>query len=134
RQWRRKRNRAAGRCRGTDAEMDCCERPAGLFRFARRLGLVRDRRTGGREARMPRSGPAAAHAAPAATRVRPRIESMPPLGMISGRVGSQASGLSAYGWQAPAWDRPVMSRPPPAPEAPAAMSLLRPLTSASQDE
>src|SRR5690606_41680560 len=83
---------------------------------------------------MPRSGPAAAHAAPAATRVRPRIESMPPLGMISGRVGSQASGLSAYGWQAPAWDRPVMSRPPPAPEAPAAMSLLRPLTRASQDE
>src|SRR5690606_31870839 len=51
------RNRAAGRRRGTVAEMDCCEWPAGLFRFARRLGLVRDRRTCGREARMPASGP-----------------------------------------------------------------------------
>src|SRR5690606_36697423 len=83
---------------------------------------------------MPRAGPAAAHAAPAATRVRPRIERMPPLGMISGRVGSQASGLSAYGWQAPAWDRPVMSRPPTAPEAPAAWSRLRTWTRAVQAE
>src|SRR5690606_7958363 len=92
------RNRAAGRCRGTVAEMDCCEWPAGLFRFARRLGLVPV--TGGPAAgrlACPAPSPAAAHAAPAATRVRPRIESMPPLGMISGRVGSQASGLSAYG-------------------------------------
>ena len=40
---KKRKNRAASVRRGVGAEVDCCEWPAGLFRFARRLGPVRDR-------------------------------------------------------------------------------------------